>query len=209
MSSSLRNYQKTVIKAIGEVLLIIIGILGAFAIEDWQQNKKQQKLLKDTLNITMVELANNYCELVKGHKHQNRVRNILSEGLPKAETKDDQIKLYSAIYSIGIWQPATLMSTAWDTAIATGAIRNIPLKDATILAQFYHDAKRYNDKLDVVTNEMIKSDYTDMKLLQFLKGVAGSNDSLWWFEKKQLNRYDQHFAQLAKQYGYEIKKCEE
>ena len=41
--SSLEKYKRMAAKGIAEVALIMVGILGAFAIEDWQDQKKQEK----------------------------------------------------------------------------------------------------------------------------------------------------------------------
>ena len=206
MSLKAAKYRKVAIKAVGEVLLITLGILGALAIDGWQERKKQDKLLKDTLNITMVELNNNYCALLKSHQHQDANRNKL-KGLPDAKTEQQQTALYLSIYEKGVIQPAQLTSTAWDTAVATGAVRNIPLKDATLIAQFYHDAKGYNDRVNVIVTEMIKNDYKDIEMVYTLAGIYGSIDSIWWYEKRQINRYETQFDSLAKQYNFSSKAC--
>ena len=206
MSLKAAKYRKVAMKAVGEVLLITLGILGALAIDGWQERKKQDKLLKDTLNITMVELNNNYCALLKSHQHQDANRNKL-KGLPDAKTEQQQTALYLSIYEKGVIQPAQLTSTAWDTAVATGAVRNIPLKDATLIAQFYHDAKGYNDRVNVIVTEMIKNDYKDIEMVNTLAGIYGSIDSIWWYEKRQINRYETQFDSLAKQYNFSSKAC--
>ena len=206
MSLKAAKYRKKVTKAVGEVLLITLGILGAFAIEDWQERKKQDKLLKDTLNITMVELSHNYCALIKSHQHQSASRDKL-KNLPEAKTQKEQEALYLSVYEKGILQPAQLTTTAWDTAVSTGAVRNIPLKDATLIAQFYNDAKSYNNRVDIIVTEMIKNDYKEIELIYTLAGAYGSIDSLWWFEKRQINRYEKNFASLAKQYNFTPKDC--
>jgi hypothetical protein len=194
------------VKGIAEISLIMVGILGAFAIEDWQEQNKQEKLVHDTIQITLAELSSNHCKLIEAHEHQTQVRNILTKHNPNSseqELKD----IFLSIYRISFIQPASLMSTAWETSIATGAVRNIPLKDATIIAPFYHHSKRYERLIESIVGEMAKIDFQDISLKNQLKGVAGSNDTLWWAESRILGLYKKSFAQLAKKYGFEVKDC--
>ncbi len=204
--STLDKYKRLVVKGIAEISLIMVGILGAFAIEDWQDQKKQEKLVRDTIQITLAELSSNRCKLIKAHEHQTQVRNILKKR--KSNSTEQELKdIFQSIYRISIIQPASLMSTAWETSIATGAVRNIPLKDATIIAPFYHNSTRYERLVENIISEMTKNDFQEIPLKNILKGVAGSNDSLWWAEFRILDLYKANFAQLAKKYKFEVKDC--
>jgi extradiol dioxygenase family protein len=160
-------------------MLIIVGILGAFAIEDWQEQQKQKKVVDETIDITFAELSTNRCDLIKAHQHQHQdeVRVIL-RALKTAQTDQQIDDIYQAIFSIGIIQPATLTSAAWDTAIATGAVRNISLKDATLISPYYLFYARYEKEYEMIGNQMTKVAYADINMKNLLTGIAGSVDKL-------------------------------
>ncbi|MCJ8269705.1 MAG: hypothetical protein MJK04_09915 [Psychrosphaera sp.] len=204
--SSLEKYKRMAAKGIAEVALIMVGILGAFAIEDWQDQKKQEKLVRVTIQITLAELSTNRCELIKAHKHQTYVRNTLKKIKPTS-TDEELEQLYRSIFRIGAIRPASLLSTAWETAIATGAVRNIPLQDATLISPFYYHGKRYERQIESIIGEMTKNSFLDIPLKRQLKGMAGSNDALWWTEVRILDLYKARFGGLAKQYGFKVEDC--
>lgn len=202
------KYRKTAVKAIGELALIIVGILGAFAIEDWQEQQKQKTLVKETITITFAELASNHCALIRAHKHQSEIKSILSK-FKDASTEQEYTDIYRSMYRIGIIQPALLMSAAWETAIATGVVRHIPIKDATLIAPFYYHAKSYERLSERFSSEMMKSDFREGSLESELNGIMGGNNALWWREKYQLNMYKQHFTILTQKYGFVAQACKD
>ena len=50
--------------AIGEIILVVIGILIALSINNWNETKKERKLETKVLNELLTSLENNYNSMV-------------------------------------------------------------------------------------------------------------------------------------------------
>ncbi|QBA63962.1 DUF6090 family protein [Muriicola soli] len=71
--------------ALGEIFLVVVGILLALQINNWNEHKKQKSIAKELLKDIEISLANNYTQL-------NFVINYNQEGNTSAELIKHQIQ---------------------------------------------------------------------------------------------------------------------
>ena len=79
------KFSKYLIYAIGEIILVVIGILIALEINNWNEHEKQKSIAKELLKDIEISLANNYTQL-------NFVINYNQEGNSSAELIKYQIQ---------------------------------------------------------------------------------------------------------------------
>jgi len=79
--------------AIGEIVLVVIGILIALQINNWNENKKERKLQKKVLTELLSSLENNYNSMVSDstyralwNKSSDIVINFIESDLPYVDS---------------------------------------------------------------------------------------------------------------------------
>lgn len=99
--------------ATGEIILVVIGILIAVSIDDWNENAKKQKIERDLLHALHIEFQENLNTLYKRQlgndsavNYMSNVLQLMSQSidLPLNENQFDSILLH-AISDI-IWLPS-------------------------------------------------------------------------------------------------------
>jgi hypothetical protein len=89
-----------------EILVLIIGIYGAFAVENWNESQKELKLEAAFLSSINVEFRKNkaqFEEVVGAHKQAfNAIENLIAE-MQKDDPNPDSINFHSK----GVWKHFT------------------------------------------------------------------------------------------------------
>lgn len=128
--------------AIGEIVLVVIGILIALQINNWNQNRillQQEHKLLISLKADFLESK---LRLKKTMKLQNNVVKLSSELIKIYEGKiprpsNDSIKVYIAFGAEG-WYRAELLTGGYDAFISTGNPELIRNKELTkMLAEYF------------------------------------------------------------------------
>ncbi len=134
------KFSKYLIYAIGEIILVVIGILIALQINNWKQLSFENELEKKYLKNLIVELkqdsiglTNNYLKL----QNQARTKNILLDMI-KGETKGDSIIEYFEYQWKPIQPYVPIKSTYIEmtTSSHLRTIKNDILREKTI--KFYN-----------------------------------------------------------------------
>lgn len=74
--------------AIGEILLVVIGILIALQINNWNQNRLQQKQLMAVYERTLIDIENDIEELTAIVKHHDSIEYIFKRVINDSITPD-------------------------------------------------------------------------------------------------------------------------
>ncbi|MCF6214484.1 MAG: DUF6090 family protein [Flavobacteriaceae bacterium] len=166
-ASRTANYLKY---AIGEIVLVVIGILIALQINNWNETQKMNRWEQRFLIDLKSELKSNLMQLEKVNIGQKRVGNACIElkSLIKVATIKDKSKIDS-IYSLTNYQTTFFPTTGvYDSGLSAGKIENLnnsKLKYA-IMNLYNHFYKRlvYNGEIldDVIGNiDLDKDRYYD------------------------------------------------
>ena len=118
------KFSKYLIYAIGEIILVVIGILIALQINNWNENRKQQRQEQKLLVSLKTDLLESKNRLLKTMYMQKNVIRKSSELIKMYEGKiprasNDSIKDF-IIYGAQGWYRAEFLTGAYDAYISTG-----------------------------------------------------------------------------------------
>ncbi|MDO1501186.1 DUF6090 family protein [Winogradskyella maritima] len=180
--------------AIGEIILVVIGILIALQINNWNEIQKtntwEKRFLKDLRN----ELKNDYEQLTAVYNMQinkgNANRNVLE--LIKTATKDDKAMIDS-VYAIAQYGNRTFFPTTgvYDSALSAGKIENIKNDSLKygILNLYNHFYKRLIYNGEVLDGVVGKVDWENKKFWSESDQTLNSWESIKSHEFKTQTEY--------------------
>jgi hypothetical protein len=154
--------------AIGEIVLVVIGILIALSINNWNENRKlknsKQKLmlaLKQEFSINENTLEKRTIGL---HKHNAQLNKLVNFSASALELSIDSLKIYASklVFPIEL----SMLNSVLEEAVSTGKIEMLSdsLKQKLSLIKDYiksREAKSKNDA-DYISNN--SKEYTDLLL---------------------------------------------
>jgi len=188
------KFSKYLIYAIGEIFLVVIGILIALQINTWNEiqktNRWEKRFLKDLRN----ELNNDFKQLISVYNMQmikgDANRKVLE--LIKTTKKEDKAIIDSA-YALSQEGNTTFFPTTgvYDSALSAGKIENIKsdsLKYA-ILNLYNHYYKRLIYNGEVLDGVVGKVDWENKKYWSELEQTFNSWESIKGYELKSQTEY--------------------
>ncbi len=154
--------------AVGEILLVVIGILIALQINNWNEGKKlendKQKLmhaLKQEFSSNKEAIENHLLGL---HKHNSRLNKVINFSASAIELPIDSLRLYSSNLDYPL--TLSLLNSVQEGIISSGKfeILNDSLKHKlNLLKDFTNSRKEVSDKLRDLTTTSNSID-TDLVL---------------------------------------------
>jgi type II secretory pathway pseudopilin PulG len=125
-----------------DVVLIVLGAVLAYVGEEWRDARHKRERVETALNSIRDELEAN-AALVS----QARAKHLfLIDTLGKLVNSHQFPP--PTIYTNGMWNPANVTSTAWQTARETGTLADLPLATVLEIAPVYADQDRYRAYAD-------------------------------------------------------------
>ena len=167
--------------AIGEIVLVVIGILIALQINNWNENRKnnlwEQQFLTDLKN----ELQTNKEQLQNIHNIQAQKGNSLAETISLVKKADslNKSKIDSLFAMTQISNPTFFPTTGvYDSGLSAGKIENVKndaLKYA-IMNLYNHYYKRLVYNGEILDEVVGKVDWEELKFYDnFSKTIKGWN----------------------------------
>jgi hypothetical protein len=170
------NYLKY---AIGEIVLVVIGILIALSVNNWNQKNKEQKLGKDYLIRIHRDLVQDTISFRKIITSNNALREdikSLMDTLYQGVHNIDQVKYMGSIYDKALDQVFSPNDNTYKGMISSGTlglIQNLELKEEIVDLYSEYDQKRAlftgigQWMITVATAETIQTDF-----IKFNDGVS-------------------------------------
>ena len=126
------KFSKYILYAIGEIVLVVIGILIALSINNWNERKKNTNLEKEILQDLLSELEVNQQKLIKAREEHFQVfekTSLLVELIePMAQSVNDS--LFNAYMGVMIWPVKYIDSKSIiSTLVSSGSISLIASKE--------------------------------------------------------------------------------
>jgi len=173
--------------AIGEIILVVIGILIALSLNNWNENRKTEKFEQEILTLIDQNLEQDSTlisiELSKG-KEAIELTNRLLTQVTKQNYNDSLNRWMGKIISFERFKS---QSSAFEVLKAKG-IENILNKELQVELISYYDEnlfKLYESLNDVLTSfnndwiPVVKSDFSDFEFTEYCIPI----DSKTFFEK--------------------------
>ena len=188
--------------AIGEIVLVVIGILIALQINTWNENRQHQKSLDRYTESLITEISNDTIDynhyldlLLKRQKRISRYNNLLSKGNLTPEGLEKLLKDYGLLV-IG-YNPVT---TTYDDLVNTGNLELFSKSKREAISSHLRWIKYLEESID--KNEALRTNQR-MKSLEYLN--RGS-DTLDFFNLINFKRDKSNIVQGLKHKWNEVSK---
>jgi hypothetical protein len=132
-----------------ESLLIVMSILLALAVDQWRENRNNRLLALQSLEIFERELERNLARLDDVIPYHNGLRDVATEMAAEPERIVEVRSLMEGL------RPVVLQNTAWEAALATGALRHIDVETVAALSWTYSNQERFREELRVGAPRMV------------------------------------------------------
>jgi len=147
------------IYAIGEILLIAVGIFMALQLQNWNETRKTAEVTQQTLERIKKEVVANQKQIDNVYDYHIMVRDTLNK-IEAPKTEEEAGK------SLGFWRGLRifrLSDAAFQTAIQSGVSKDINANLMENLNSLYTSQEEYNDLSKTASQSLYSKDFTDFK----------------------------------------------
>jgi len=125
-------------------VMIVLSILLALWVDEWKQHRAEQQLAAVSLSNSLHEVQQNQARLDDILPYHRGVRSMVKE-LEAGHTIRTPTDFESAVGVDGL-RPPFLLATAWQTAVATGALQHIDYETVSALSLTYTLQDRFREE---------------------------------------------------------------
>lgn len=138
------KFSKYLLYALGEILLIVIGILIALQINNWNQNKLREKKEVEMLNLLKSDLLEGISEFDQSIAQYSKAKNSIEKVIDHLESNkvyNDSLKFHF-FNTMLYWGTSDLTNSNFETlkAIGIDLISNIELRNRLSLVFDEYDS---------------------------------------------------------------------
>lgn len=139
------KFSKYLIYAVGEIILVVIGILIALGINSWNENRKQEIIENKYINDLIQDLENdlvNLTEIISFMQTKNNSKNLVESLLDENSELPDSttFHFYKQWEIIGMFTPSNVTFEDLKNSGNLTIIRNLDLRRSIV--------SHYNDYLN-------------------------------------------------------------
>ena len=137
-------------RTIFESMLIVMSILLALGVRAWQDSREVRQLVSRSLNSFQNEIAQNRSRIDDLYRYHVGLQSLFAD-IDVHHSPESTEDIRNILNS---FQSAVLLTSAWDTALATGALSEMDYESVFVLSLTYGYQQRfqtlYNSRLDDV-----------------------------------------------------------
>ena len=185
-----RGRGKHALRLLLEVVLISAGVFLGLAGEQWRESRERRERAEASLRRFHTELSDNKKTVAAVRDYHVTLRTSLRQYL--TATAEQRKSLSVSMQGI---RPALFETTAWDLAIATQSLADLPQEVAYDISRLYRIQQEYAQLTQGMLNSMyINSPYASGD--GFLMSVAVYMDDVVLLEPQLLKVYDEVLAKI-------------
>jgi type II secretory pathway pseudopilin PulG len=178
-----------------EAVLIVLSILLALAVNEWQDARRDERLANQALAAFRQELSQNRARLRELIPYHERIQGEMQQ-MADAGTVHSYEDLRK-IPGFAGFRPAFLLQTAWRSALATGALGKIDYRTVNALSTTY----TLQERLDEINRAVIPALLTGNALSDAGAATAVRQGAMYLrdvtgLEREVLRGYDEMLAAL-------------
>lgn len=175
-------------------MLIVMSILAALGVRAWQDGREATQLISRSLDSFQNEIIQNRSRIDDLYRYHAGLQSVLVETNVYSAPESVQ-DIHNVLDSL---QPSVLLTSAWDTALATGALSEMEYETVFVLSLTYSYQDRfqtlYNTRLNDIQGLSTDDNVTPAKL----SGDANRYmTELTTAEAELLTAYDQALELLS------------
>jgi hypothetical protein len=125
-------------------IMIVLSILLALWVDEWKQQHAERQLAQVSLSNFLHEVQQNQARLDDILPYHTGMRSMVKE-LESAHSIRTPTDFQSAVGLDGL-RPPFLLATAWQTAVATGALQHIDYETVSALSLTYTLQDRFREE---------------------------------------------------------------
>jgi len=184
-------------RALVESVLIVVSILFALALDQWQEDQEIQELIDRSITNFVNEVTQNRSRIEDVGAYHRGVQQILKRrsangGLGSIEFRNIMEAL----------QPIVLTSSAWETAVATGALGRMDFELVSALTLTYNTQQRFDDNYRSILRTLLTPnslqkqnlELTTYNASRFVADVTAAESELSVYYQQTLNILQQNAA---------------
>lgn len=183
--------RKYLLYAIGEIILVVIGILIALQVNNWNESIKT----KDSLDQTLVSLKNEIEVNQKQIKSVFEYHKMLRDTLRKINSTQ-RLKVNKERF--GFWKGHKifrLRNASFQTAVQSGAFKNMTIELSESLNNLYTSISVYNDFSQSINNNLYSVNQNSQEGIKQLFSLMGMiMEDIYFGESNLLKNFDQSLA---------------
>jgi hypothetical protein len=147
--------------------LILLGLLGAFALNEWQDARTRAARVDTLLAAIRAELETNLARHAAAADFNSAIADLLwNEGSKGVEF------LPQSAFPDGLFKGPSLTSAAWTTAQSDAALSNVPVEQLLMLARIYEAQRRYVDDFDALLGNLYATALDPANAAVRMDGIA-------------------------------------
>lgn len=129
-----------ILKGIVESVLVVASILLALAVDEWAQNREYADLADQSLGIFEREIRQNRARIDDAIPYHTGIRDFLGAMRVETSAPSDLASIME-----GLTAPV-LLNTAWETALATGALTHMEFEVVSALSLTYSIQEGFDNR---------------------------------------------------------------
>lgn len=129
-----------ILKGIVESIFVVGSILLALAVDEWSQNQEYAELADQSLSIFEREIRQNRARIDDGVPYHTGIRDFLGGMRVETSAPADLTSIMEGL------KPPVLLNTAWETALATGALTHMEFEVVSALSLTYSIQESFEDR---------------------------------------------------------------
>lgn len=136
----MKGKPEWILRATFESMLIIVSIVAALAVDEWRQGRQNQELATQSLAVFEREIRQNMARLDDAAPYHAGMRDVVARMAAEEAAAADLRSIMEGL------EPTVLLSTAWETALATGALTYMDFEVVSALSLTYSLQRRFAEE---------------------------------------------------------------
>ena len=182
--------------ALGEILLIVVGIMLALYLQNRNEMQKTQEAVATTLSFIEAEISSNKNRIKNVQEYHDMIKDTLGgmdrKDLPQTEEEADGM--------FGFWrgmQIPRLQNSAFQTGIQTGISKELDPELLQKLNDLYTLQDSHNDFNTSSSQIFFNNDFSDINSLsKILASVQMVMNDLYYYENGLMKLFDQNLQKI-------------
>ena len=133
-------------------MFVVASILLALAFDDWNENRGYAELADQSLAIFEQEILQNIARVEDGHPYHQGIRVVLGQMQAQADPSLDALGIMEGL------EAPVLLSTAWQTALATGVLTRMDFEVVSALSLTYSIQQSFMERVRSDRPRMVEAE---------------------------------------------------
>ena len=172
--------------ALGEIVLVVIGILIALSISNWNENRKLNNTIKGIYSIIQSDLLSDIKTIDKVLVSSESRDSLFKRVINKEMTYDDYLKCNHCIRTLGGFPDIKLKTKGLNLLEQNSTVLNSYQDSLSIEINNFYSS--FNIEIDVALQEVI---------LDFKENRSYFKNNMTWFEDYEKSVFNEDFVKYA------------